>query len=57
MEPPNPHTIAATLREQLPHLRALMAIAPDRGEYAITAELLVRALRQLDKITDVPARG
>lgn len=57
MEAPNPHAIAATLREQLPQLRALMAIAPDCGEYAITAELLVRALRQLDKVAEVAARG
>ena len=50
MEPPNQHTVAAALREQLTHVRALIATAPDCGEYAITAELLVRALRQLDKL-------
>ena len=56
MEPPNPHKIAAALREQLTQLRALLEIAPDCREYATAAELLVRALHQLDKIADVPAR-
>ncbi len=56
MEPPNPHKIAAALREQLTQLLALIEIAPDCREYVSAAELLVRVLRQLDKMADVPAR-
>lgn len=55
MEPPDPHQIATALREQLRLLRSLAEMAPERAEYAIVAELVTRALIQLEKQTAVPA--
>jgi hypothetical protein len=56
MEPPDPHQIANTLREQLRLLRALIETAPDCREYSVAAELVTRAVLQVDKQTAVSAR-